>query len=59
MMAAGVSIIMALGILNLLLILFQIGTGLRWIKAPFVWHKRSAMVLAASAVVHAVLAFLT
>ncbi|MBA4389503.1 MAG: hypothetical protein C0399_01000 [Syntrophus sp. (in: bacteria)] len=59
MMAAGVSIILTLGVLNLLLILFQIGTGLRWIKAPFVWHKRSAMVLAASAVVHAVLAFLT
>jgi hypothetical protein len=58
MMIAGVSMILVLGILNLLLIFFQLGTGFRWIKVPFVWHKRSAVVLAVSAVVHAVLAFL-
>ncbi len=50
--------ILVLGVLNLLLILFQISTGFRWIKVPFVWHERSAIVLVVSAVVHAVLAFL-
>jgi hypothetical protein len=54
----GVSIILMLGILNFLLILFQMSTGLRWIKVPFGVHKKSGMILLISATLHAVLAFL-
>jgi len=56
MMIGGVSIILILGILNMLLILFQIGTGLRWIGVPFHVHKRTAIVLFFSAALHAILA---
>ena len=58
MIVGGVSIILVLGILNMLLILFQISTGLRWIKVPFQTHKRTGMVLFCSAVLHALLAIL-
>jgi hypothetical protein len=54
----GISIILMLGILNFLLILFQMSTGLRWIKVPFGVHKKSGMILLVSATLHAVLAFL-
>ncbi|MCJ7705592.1 MAG: hypothetical protein MUO28_08655 [Desulfobacterales bacterium] len=54
----GVSIILMLGILNFLLILFQLSTGLRWIKVPFGVHKKSGMTLLTSATFHAILAFL-
>lgn len=45
MMIGGVSIILILGILNMFLILFQIGTGLRWIGVPFRVHRRTAIIL--------------
>lgn len=54
----GVSIILMLGILNFLLILFQLSTGLRWIKVSFGVHKKSGITLLVSATLHAVLAFL-
>ena len=57
-MIGGVSIILALGILNMLLILFQISTGLRWIKVPFQVHRSTGMILFVSAFLHALLAFL-
>ena len=53
MMIGGVSIILMLGILNMLLILFQISTGIRWIKVPFQVHKRTGGVLFLSAAFHA------
>lgn len=55
----GVSIILMLGILNFLLIFFQLSTGLRWIKVPFGVHKKSGMTLLASATLHAILGLLT
>jgi len=58
MMIGGVSIILILGVLNMLLILFQIGTGRRWIKVPFQFHKRTGIVLFFSAILHAFFAFL-
>jgi hypothetical protein len=58
MMIGGVSIILVLGILNMLLILFQISTGLRWLKIPFQVHRRTGITLFFSAAVHALLAFL-
>jgi hypothetical protein len=35
MKIGGVSIILILGSINMILILFQLTTGLRWIKVPF------------------------
>jgi hypothetical protein len=56
MTIAGISIILLLGILNLLLILFQVSTGKRWIKVPLAWHRKGAVVLLVSGVLHAILA---
>jgi hypothetical protein len=50
--------ILILGILNMLLILFQISSGLRWIKVPLGVHKRTGTVLFFSAALHALLAML-
>ena len=58
MKIGGVSIILILGLINMIFILFQLGTGLRWIKVPFQMHRRTGMVLFISAVLHAVLAYL-
>ena len=58
MMIGSVSVILILGILNMLLILFQISTGLRWIKVPFQVHRRTGITLFVSAVLHAFLALL-
>jgi len=48
--------ILILGILNMLLILFQISSGRRWIKVPFAVHKRTGAVLFFSAALHGLLA---
>jgi len=48
--------ILILGILNMLLILFQISSGLRWIKVPFGVHKKTGSVLVFSAALHGLLA---
>jgi hypothetical protein len=57
MMIGGVSIILILGILNMLLIIFQISTGLRWIKIPYKVHRGTGIALFFSAALHACLAF--
>jgi hypothetical protein len=54
----GISVILLLGILNLLLILFQLSTGLRWIKVPFGVHKKTGVTLLISATLHAIAALL-
>jgi hypothetical protein len=48
--------ILILGILNMLLILFQISSGIRWIKVPFGVHKRTGIALFFSGALHALLA---
>jgi len=58
MKIGGVSIILLLGMLNMILILFQMSTGLRWIRVPIGVHKRTGMLLFVSALVHALLASL-
>jgi len=57
MKIGGVSIILILGFINLILILFQLSTGLRWIKVPFPMHRRMGIILFISAVLHAILAY--
>ncbi len=58
MTVGGISMILILGILNMLLILFQISSGLRWIKIPFRVHRRTGSVLFFSAALHTFLAIL-
>jgi len=58
MKIGGVSIILLLGMLNMVLILFQMSTGLRWIRVPLGVHRRTGMLLFVSALVHALLASL-
>jgi hypothetical protein len=52
------ALILILGIVNLTLILFQLSTGMRWIKTPFQIHRKTGMLLLASAALHALLAFI-
>jgi len=58
MKVGGISIILLLGILNLMLVLFQMSSGLRWIRAPIGIHKRTGITLLISATLHAILAYI-
>ena len=58
MKIGGVSIILILGFINMILILFQLSSGLRWIKVPFQTHRRTGMILFVSAALHGVLAYI-
>jgi hypothetical protein len=58
MTIGGVSIILILGIFNLALILFQVATGLRWVKVRFGVHKKTGILLLIAAIVHGTLALL-
>lgn len=57
MKIGGVSIILILGICNFILLVFQLGTGLRLIKVPFGIHKKTGIILLVCAFLHAILAF--
>lgn len=58
MSIGGVSIILLLGILNLLLIVFQILTGYRIIKKKMGLHKKAGVALLVASILHAGLAFI-
>ena len=58
MKIGGVSIILILGFINMILILFQLSTGFRWIKVPFGIHRSTGIILFISAILHAILAYL-
>jgi hypothetical protein len=58
MIFGGISIIALLGLVNLLLLLFQLSTGLRWIKVRFGVHKKTGILLFVTATIHGVLGFL-
>jgi len=58
MSIGGVSIILLLGLLNMLLIVFQLLSGLRVLRLPMVIHRRTGMALVVTALLHAVLAFM-
>ena len=58
MKIGGVSVILVLGLINMILILFQLSSGLRWIKVPIRMHRRTGMSLFVSAAVHGILAYL-
>lgn len=48
--------VLVLGIANLLLLCFQLATGLRWIRVKFGIHRRTGKILVVVALTHAVLA---
>ncbi|MDH7513642.1 MAG: hypothetical protein HPY46_02105 [Candidatus Aminicenantes bacterium] len=59
MTIAGVSIVLLLGIVNLILVVFQVSTGKKWVKVHFAWHRRLGLLLLFTALIHAVLAYLS
>lgn len=58
MSIGGVSIILLLGLLNMLLIVFQLLSGLRVLRLPMVIHRRTGIALVVTALLHAMLAFM-
>ena len=59
MSIGGVSSILVLGIVNLVLLTFQLLTGLRYIRVKPTIHKNSGIVLFCCAVVHGLFAILS
>jgi len=59
MKIAGVSIVFILGICNFLLLLFQISSGLRWIKVPMRIHRKTGITLFITALTHGTLGILS
>jgi len=58
MKIGGISVIALLGLVNLGLLLFQLSSGLRWVKVPFAVHRRGGITLLFSTIIHAFLAIL-
>ncbi len=58
MKIGGISIILIIGLCNLLLICFQLLSGLRVIKVGVKTHKKTGILLLALAIIHGGLAFL-
>jgi hypothetical protein len=59
MVIGGISIILILGIINFLLLFFQLASGLHWIKVPFGTHKKTGIALFVTAAIHGLLGVLT
>jgi len=59
MAIGGISIILILGIINFLLLLFQLTTGLRWIKVRFGVHRKTGILLFVIAAIHGLLGILS
>jgi len=59
MKIGGVSIVLILGIINFLLLLFQLSSGLRWIKVKMAVHRKTGIALFIVALCHGILAYLT
>jgi len=58
MAIGGISVILILGVINFLLLLFQLSTGLRWIKVKFGVHRKTGILLFITAFIHGVLGIL-
>jgi hypothetical protein len=55
MKVGGVSIILILGLVNMVLLSLQLSSGLRWIKLPPGMHKKTGMALFVTALIHGIL----
>ncbi len=58
MTIAGVSIILILGIINFILLLVQLTSGLHIIKLSFSFHKNAGIILFITGSIHGLLAIL-
>ena len=58
MTIGGISMILILGIINFILVLLQLGSGLHFIKLSFAFHKRSGILLFVTASLHGLLAII-
>lgn len=52
------NIILILGVVNFLLVLLQVASGLRYIKLSFTVHKRAGIILLITATMHGAIAIL-
>ena len=52
MTVGGISVILILGLCNLILLLFQAATGLRIIKVKYSVHKKTGITLLIIALIH-------
>ena len=59
MKISGVSIILILGITNFILLLFQLSSGLRWVRIPRTLHRKTGITLCITAFIHGTAAVLT
>jgi len=59
MKIGGISIVLILGITNFILLLFQLSSGLRWIRIPMALHRKTGITLFITALTHGTLAILT
>ncbi|NWF53793.1 MAG: hypothetical protein HXY45_03255 [Syntrophaceae bacterium] len=59
MKIGGISIVLILGIMNFILLLFQLSSGLRWFKVKMTVHRKTGITLFIVALCHAILAYLT
>ena len=59
MKIGGVSIVLILGAVNFFLLLFQMSSGLRWVRVPMTVHRKTGVTLFIVATLHATLAYLT
>jgi len=58
MTIGGVSIILIGGMINLILLLFQLLSGLHYINVPFGVHKKTGILLVVCAMIHGILGFI-
>ena len=58
MTIGGISIILILGIVNFFLLLFQLSTGMHWIKVRIGVHRKTGILLLILATVHGLLGLL-
>ena len=58
MAIGGISIILILGIVNFLLLLFQLFSGMHWIKVKFGVHRKIGILLFFFATIHGLLGLL-
>ena len=58
MTIGGVSLILILGIINFLLLLVQLTSGLHIIKLSFGFHKKAGIILFITGTIHGLLAIL-
>ncbi|MDD3815102.1 MAG: hypothetical protein PHZ02_10685 [Desulfocapsaceae bacterium] len=59
MQTDGISLVQILGIINFILLLFQMFSGQHWIRVKFGIHRKVGLVLVATASLHGFLAFVT